>query len=106
VVQQRCRARGLHFHPGAAACTSRAQTASRPWALAALIVIAGPQLLSPAVFGAMFGVDGINTENLLGWLSQAMRLGACGMRAARDGRMCDAHAVCMCYCSCCVCVYV
>jgi hypothetical protein len=23
-----------------------------------------------------------------------------GVRAARDGRMCDAHAVCMCYCPC------
>ena len=38
VVQQRCRARGLHSHLGAAACTSRAQAASRPRALTALIV--------------------------------------------------------------------
>ena len=38
VVQQRCRARGLHSHPGAAACTSQAQAASRPRALTALIV--------------------------------------------------------------------
>ena len=38
VVQQRCRARGLHSHPGAAACTSRAEAASRPRALTALIV--------------------------------------------------------------------
>ena len=30
VVQQRCRARGLHSHPGAAACTARAQATSRP----------------------------------------------------------------------------
>ena len=36
VVQQRCRARGLHSHPGAAACTSRAKAASRPRALTAL----------------------------------------------------------------------
>ena len=38
VVQQRCRARGLHSHPGAAACTPRAEATSRPRALTALIV--------------------------------------------------------------------
>jgi hypothetical protein len=43
---------------------------------------------------------------LLNWLSQVMRLGACGVRAARDGCMCVAHAACMCCCSCYVYVYV
>ena len=38
VVQQRRRAQGLHSHPGAAACTARAQATTRPRALTALIL--------------------------------------------------------------------
>ena len=33
---------------------------------------------------------------LLDWLSQAMRLGACVVRAVRGEGMCVAHAVCTC----------
>jgi hypothetical protein len=39
-------------------------------------------------------------DELLGWLSQVMRLGARVVRAVRDGRMCVAHAARMCYFPC------